>query len=153
MNVYSDEFIALLGGDPYIVQYSDDYFPEPKQAFGGGPSMHEDGHIYEEPRVITTSPTQTHLVVSPRDNQTRAIFPIQYMRGFTGRSSPMSRGRPASATSHPELTKRSGTRLTSARTDLMPRYAPPPGRTSPANQAFAGPAVPVRTYFDINMMS
>ncbi|KAK2565456.1 hypothetical protein P5673_010519 [Acropora cervicornis] len=131
----------MEGRDPYFVQYSDDYLPAPRQAFGG-PPVHEDEHIYDEPRVIATSPSQTHLVVSPRDDQTRAMVPIRYAPGFTGRSSPMSRGRPASAASHPGLTKRSGTRPTSARTDPMPRYAPPPGRTSPENRAFAGPTVP-----------
>lgn len=144
--------MVFLGGDPYFVQYSDDYLPAPRQAFGG-PPLHEDEHIYDEPRVIATSPSQTHLVASPRDDQTRAMVPIRYAPGFTGRSSPMSRGRPASAASHPGLTKRSGTRPTSARTDPMPRYAPPPGRTSPENRAFAGPTVPVRTYFDVTMVS
>lgn len=139
----------MEGGDPYFVQYSDDYLPAPRQAFGG-PPVHEDEHIYDEPRVIATSPSQTHVVVSPRDDQTRAMVPIRYAPGFTGISSPMSRGRPASAASHPGLTKRSGTRPTSARTDPMPRYAPPPGRTSPENRAFAGPTVPGSRYMLAN---
>ena len=136
--------------DPYAVQYDEDIYlrdetirsgvpSEPRQAFGG-PSFYEDEHIYEEPTVTPASLPQTHFV-SPRENQSRVLVPTQHARGYVGRSA-VSRGRPTSASQHPGVARPArAARPTSARTEPMARYAPPP-----PSRSVAHPPVPV-SYF------
>ena len=140
----------LLGFDPYIPQYEHEIYvkedaipnfppPEPRQAFGGPIFDEDDEHIYEEPAFTPASLPQTHLV-TPRQNQKRALIPTQYAPGYVGRS----RGRPTSASQHPGAARSArSARPTSARTDPMPRYAPSPVRTSPPDRRMAQPSLPV----------
>lgn len=145
---YCHSFI-LLGLDPYIPQYEHETYlkedampnvppPEPRQAFGG-PTFDDDEHIYEEPAFTPASLPQTHLV-TPRQNQKRALIPTQYASGYVGRS----RGRPTSASQHPGAARSARTaRPASARTDPMPRYAPSPVRASPPDRRLAQTSLPV----------
>lgn len=140
-----------VGLDPYTVQYDEDvYYPrdafirrsvpaEPRQAFSN-PSFHEDEHIYEEPMVSPASLPQTQFV-SPQDNQARVLIPTPYARSYLGRV-PVTKGRPTSASEHTGGARQTRARPTSARTEPMARYAPPPGRHSPHNRSLA-PSVPV----------
>lgn len=142
-------FLVLfkLGLDPYIPQYDQEIYlkdhsipngppPEPRQAFGN-PTYYEDDHIYEEPAYTPASLPQTHLV-TPRQNQTRALIPTQHATGYVGRS----RGRPTSASQHPGTARPARTRPISARTE--PRYTPSPVRSSPPDRNVAPPSLPVR---------
>ena len=136
--------LSELGLDPYIPQYNQEIFipngppPEPRQAFGG-PTYHEDDHIYEEPAYSPASLPQTQLV-TPRQNQTRSLIPTQYATGYVGRP----RGRPTSASQNLVTARQARTRPISARTEPMPRYTPSPVRSSPPDRSAAPPSLPVR---------
>ena len=117
---------------------------EPKQAFVSPSFQEEDEHIYEEPTIPPGSLPQTHLV-SPQENQTRVLIPTRYAQGYVGRA-PVFRGRPTSASQHPGSVRPARARPTSARTDPIPRYAPPPGRASSPSKRGIAPSLPVRTF-------
>ena len=99
----------------------------------------------QDGRFKLATVTRLNIYYDPQENQTRVLIPTRYAQGYVGRA-PVSRGRPTSASQHPGSVRPARARPTSARTDPMPRYAPPPGRTSSPSKMGVAPSLPVRKF-------